>query len=83
MQRSCQGLEGAGVWGLGGDLDLLLSRFAGTDCSSSSRFDCFTQHFTVGSLLARLRSLVQRILRFPEGESELKLRSLPVKKCGY
>jgi len=53
------------------------------DCSSSSRFDCFKQHFTVGALLARLRNLVQSILRFPEGQSELKLRSLPSLKAAF
>ena len=80
MQRWCQGFESECVGGLGGDLGLLLSLLAGADCSSSSRFDRFKQHFTVGALLARLRNLVQSILRFPEGQSELKLRSLPVQK---
>lgn len=83
VHRGCQGL---GVWGvsvseLEGDLAFLFSLFVGMlDCSSFWQFDRWMQHFTVGFLLARLRSLVQSILRFPDGQSELKLRSLPVKR---
>ena len=63
-----------------GDLVLRLHLFDGTlACSLSPEVGCRTQHFTVGFLLAPLLSFVQSILRLPDGQSDLKLRSLPVK----
>ena len=81
LQRRCHRFEATGVsvWELDGEVDLLLRRFAGADWSVSARLHCFTQHFTVSSLLARLRSLVQSILRFPHGLSALQWRSLPAR----
>ena len=68
------------MWEPRGDLVLRLNLFDGkSPCSLSPQVGCRTQHFTVGFLLAPLLSFVQSILRFPDGQSELKLRSLPVK----
>ena len=68
------------MWEPRGDLVLRFNLFDGkSPCSLSPQVGCRTQHFTVGFLLAPLLSFVQSILRFPDGQSELKLRSLPVK----
>lgn len=85
LQRRCHRFEATGVcvWGLDGEADLLLRRFAGVDWSVSARLHCFTQHFTVGSLLARLRSSVQSILRLPPGLSALQWTSLPNLKAAF
>ena len=71
--RWCQGWESIVTWGC--ELELELDFFL----SFLEEFDCFTQHFTVGFLLARLRNFVQSIFKFPAGQSELKLTSFPAK----